>query len=606
MENKSFIKKLTLLFIVLLFSQISFAASNVIDVKISETIYDEVLYNPLKPTSGLFVDNNENRTVYNLTGEIIISNNHPTESVQNIVLNISGITNIYNITNSSGKVSYVTEFNSAGNYMIIMVPDLAPNSNATLSYKINTSNIAPPLNFTTNYSDSKIFAGLDLGVTDRVENILNSTVHPNNCIYGINIIQNALDINQSGVTINFTIDPTSLTGSDASNASVSSDNRTLTWNTLNSNCLYSSNVTDISYIVNTPSEVNYAQNYKFINSTISYYVNTSISTLNLVSIKALTDLDLSFQKYLNTTLDGDNATWKITSNVSSSSNITVNLTEVTLWVSVRNGTGTGFTNPSIHDNDTISGAELLKIYNPNVLLNSSLPQWSNPSNEWYFNYTFTSSPIVWMDIKNNIVNDGIQLTNRTITYDNNSIFIKEIYLVTGYWLQINKNITRLGDNNYNVKITVINLGNSPTPSGQVVQVYNFLPNTFGMTSDFVFSSSPWYNTSNTSEVLNDAIYNGTMYQFALIPNNNPSNSSLDLYGGSSNENNTWSAEFNISGSGEFNYEDLFLTGVDPLHVEEYGATKALSIEGAITFVSDKLGIALGVAAVIIGALALLI
>ena len=97
-----------------------------------------------------------------------------------------------------------------------------------------------------------------------------------------------------------------------------------------------------------------------------------------------------------------------------------------------------------------------------------------------------------------------------------------------------------------------------------------------------------------------------MYQFALIPNGNPSDSSLDLYGGASNENNTWTAEFNVTGSGEFKFDDLFLTGVDPLHVEEYGSTKALSIEGAIGFVSDKLGIALGVAAVIIGSLTLLL
>lgn len=606
--KKGLVQVISLFALFLISFQVVSATSNVIDVKISEAVYDQVTYNPLKASSGLFVDANENRSIYNLTGNIFIKNTHSTEAVENIVLNISGISNIYNITNSAGKVAIVSEFNTASDYMIIKIPDLGAGDNTTLSYIINETKVAPPLNFTSSYSKEKIFAGLPLTVFDNVENVLNSSTYPNNCIYNINITQNTLFVNQSGNLLNFTYDNTSMAGLDASNASFTIDNRTINWNLWNGQCFNSTDKTNISYSVNTPDGINLADNYKFINSTISYNINATVSTLNLNSIRASTDLDLNFQKKINQSLPtGDNATWFVSSNVSSPSNITVNLTQVTLWVSKRNGTGTGFTNPSIHDNDTVSGLELLKTFTPNILLNNTQTPWNtNSSTGWYFNYTLSSSPIVWMDIQHHIVNDGVQITNHSVTYGNNSIYIKEVYIVIGYWLQIEKNITRLSDNNYTITIKVMNLGNSPTPSGQIVQIYNFLPNTFALTSPFVYSNSPWYNTTNTSEVLTDPIYNGTMYQFALIPNSNPSSSSLNLWGGASNQNNTWTATFNVTGSGEFKYDDLFLTGVDPLHVDEYGSTKALSVEGAINFVSDKFGIALGIAAVIIGAIGLLL
>lgn len=601
-------KLIVLLFLILFGLNLTFAATNVIDVTISEYINEEVLYNPLKATTGLFVDANENRSIYLVNGNIFIQNNHATEAVQNIILNITGISNIYNVTNSAGKLSYVSDFNSGSDYMLILIPDLGAGENTTLSYNVNSTTVAPVLNFTSSYSDSKIFGGLALGVTDNVQNVMNSSVYPNTCIYDINITQNALTIIQASGNLNFTYNDTSMGGLDASNASFTANNRTINWNLWAGGCFNSGNLTNINYSVKTPNNLESADDYKFINTTIKYKTNVSTSNIQIAVINASTDLDLSFQKYLNNTLLGDNASWKISANVSSSSDITINLTTVSLWVSTRNGTGTGFTNPSIRDVDTISGSDLLKIYNPGMTLNSSLADWSNTvaNDEWYFNYTFSSSPIVWMDIENSIINDGVQITNKSITYGNNSIYIKEIYLVTGYWLQIFKNITRLGDNNYSVFIEVKNLGTSPTPKNQVVYIYNFLPIGFNLTSSFVFSSSTWYNTTSANETLNDITYNGTMFQYGLLPNSNPTSSSLDAFGGTSNANNTWSVTYNVTGLGEFNFEDLFLTGVDPLHVDEVGSIKALSIEGAYNILSNKLELLLGATAIVIAALAVLL
>jgi hypothetical protein len=133
-----------------------------------------------------------------------------------------------------------------------------------------------------------------------------------------------------------------------------------------------------------------------------------------------------------------------------------------------------------------------------------------------------------MDLTNEIVHDGIQLTNTSVSYGSNSVYIKQLYVATGYWLEITKNITRFGDNNYSIDITVMNLGSSRTPNNQAVIVYNFLPNTFNLTSPFAYSSSTWYTTDETNDTLNDVEYNGTMFQFA-ITETNVFNSSLDIW-----------------------------------------------------------------------------
>jgi len=490
---------------------------------------------------------------------------------------------------------------------MLAIPDLGAGQNTVFRYDINTSKIAPPLNFTSNYSDSRIFAGLPVTITDSISNELNSSLYPTNCIYNINVVENAMSFDSGdGIIQNITFVNNSQSGPDSSNTSISAQNRTLTWNVLAGGCLNSASSTHINYQATTPQNTYQANSYQIINSTTSYNLNDSFSRIDVVSINSLLDVNIDFQKFINSTLTGDNASWGVNSFVSSSSDVDINLTSVSLWVSVRNATGTGFTNPSTIYVDTLSGSTLQTIYTPNILLNSTTGGWNNSAAAWFFNYTYTSaSPIVWMDLNNTIINDGLQLANRSFSYGENQIYIKELYIATGYFLQITRNITRLSDSNYNVFIEVVNLGSSPTPSSQAVQVYNFVPNSFNLTSPFVFSSSSWYTTSSANETLNDPTYNGTMFQFAIMQNNSIQ-ASLDAYGGSQNQNNTWNVTYNLTGQGQFNFDDLFLTGVDPLNVGEYGATQAITLEGAYNFLSSKVEYVLGGVAVLGALLALLI
>ncbi len=595
---KEFSKKLAFLMLIILSFQITFAAVNVIDVQIQEYVHEETTYNPLVTGSGQYFDTNEQNTVYVLNGTITVVNNHPTEAAENIILNLSNVGEIYNLTYNSGSTGFIVSQNSTN--IILAIPDLGAGNISTFTYDINSTNVAPPINVSTTYSDSKVFAGLPITVFDSISNDLG--VLPDTCIYNISVIQDTIPINQSGVMLNYTFDSTSIAGTDSANVVISNLNQTSTWNVIGGGCLNRTNSTDVNYNIDTPAAVNVASSYNMTTSKITYNFNATFSQMSVQSIKAMTDLDLNFDKYLNQTLTGDNATWQITAQTLSQSDISVNLTTVTLWVSTRNGAGGGFTNPAIRDNDTISGADLIQSYNPNVILNSTQSPWDNLGNEWMFNYTFSASPIVWMDVENTIINDGIQLTNQSISYGNNSIYIKQLYLATGYWLEITKNITRLSDNNYNVFVTVINRGTSPTPADQAVQVYNFLPNTFTLTSALITSSSTWYNTVEANQTLSDPTYNGTMYQFALMANANPSNSSLDSYGTGSNINNTWTLSYNVSGSGQFNFDDLFLTGVDPLNVGEVGGTQAVTLDSVYGFISSKVEYSLGIVAISLAAL----
>lgn len=595
----TFLKSLLAFLVMSLFISSIHAASQVLNVEFNEYVEEDVLYNPLNSPSGEYFDTTEQQRKYNLSGQIFVENTHATQAIQNVLLNVTGISDIYNISQIAGSQGYISEFNITQDYMLIYIPDLGAGSNVTFSYKINTSNITPPLNYTSSYSESRIFSGLPITITDVLENTLNSTAFSDTCIYDINVSQLALGLNSSGTILNSTFVPSSLAGSDAGNVVFSANNRTLNWSVLSSGCLTSGNTTDISYDLRTPTGVNSADDYKIVNSTTNYKFNSTFSGVSLSNSYALLDLDLEFEKYLNNTLTGDNATWRITSQAFNPTDINVNLTQVTLWVSQRNGTGTGFTNPALRDSDTITGADLIRSYSPNMLLNSTTGAWNNTGSEWFFNYTFSSSPIVWMDAQNEIIDDGLQMVNRSISYGQNQVYVKEIYIATGYWLQVSKNITRLSDEYFNVKIDVVNLGTSPTPSGQVVQIYNFVPNTFSLNGSIVFSSSPWYTTVSTNETLTDPTYNGTMFQFGLLPSSNPANSSLASYGGSITQNNSWSATYNVTGSGEFAYDDLFLTGADPLNVQEYGSTQSISVEGVYSTIVAKTEYVLaGVAAVV--------
>lgn len=500
----------------------------------------------------------------------------------------------------SGSQGFVTQFNPAENYMILFIPDLGVGNSSVFTYTVNTTLVAPPINLTASYSSSRIFSGLPITITDTVENVMDTGLYTTDtCVSNITVDIFAMTIDNVADLLNVTL--SDLDGTDSSNAVLSGDGRTISWSVLDGACLNSGDSTNIIYDALTPEGIAESGSYEIVNSTMRFEFANSLSRIDVESIVALVDLEIEFEKYLNSTISDDEGVWRISSSVFNPSNIDVNLTQVSHWVSVRDSTGTGFTNPGDFDVDIFTSEILSFNYTPNMILNSTTGNWNSTGDEWFFNYTIDASPIVWMDITSFIIDDGLQLQDRSVSFGDDLIYIRELYIATGYWLQISRNITRLADNEFNVNVTVVNLGTSPTPANQAVLAFNFIPNTFDVTSPFVFSESPFYTTDVAQEDIDEFGYNGTMYQFAIL-GNNPQNVSLAAFNGASNQNNTWSVTYNVTGDGEFNFDDLFLTGVDPLNVGEVGATNYIAMQGVFGYISARTEYVLATAAAILGAL----
>ncbi|MCA9458956.1 MAG: hypothetical protein KC550_00240, partial [Nanoarchaeota archaeon] len=273
-------------------------------------------------------------------------------------------------------------------------------------------------------------------------------------------------------------------------------------------------------------------------------------------------------------------------------NITYDLEAVSFWVSRRQVSGL-FTDPNTVDNDTISNASLINNLNPGITVNKTNP-WTSPY--WVFNYSDIPSPIVWMDINFSITNDGVQIINRSVTQNDNDIYIKEIYLIIGYWLEIEKNITSVGNDTYHVRIDVHNKGNQVTPANTVVTIYDFIPGNFNLNSSLTYSSSTWYNTTSSNNSINGT-YNGTLFQWGLLPTNSLNTSFAQ--GPGVNANTTWSVDYDVVGQGEYQVMDVFITGLDPQQVDGAGSSRAVIVSEVLDRIKSTEGIFAVVASVLL-------
>lgn len=578
------------------------ATSQQILVQFSENVDQQVTYNPLKTGSGIWYDTFENQSIYNITGYLTITNTNPEgKTISDIFLNFSNTQNITLPTWYSGRTGSFIYNDVTSGMIVLHIPELQSGQSSVWMYGINISSIRSPLNLTTNYSDSKLLAGNNITLTDTLENVFDNISGQTTCIYGINLTQVTVPINFSGSMQDYFFLPSTTTGPDSSNVSyVLSTNKTQYWYVWGGSCFNKTNQTNINYGLSTPLNIPKTTHYTMTNTTLKYSLNTTVSHLMLSEIKAIGEAKLDFEKKIvapsHPTLYGSNVTWNVTAYFMTATNISYNLTSVTLWVSRRNVNGS-YTDPNTVDNDTISNATLRVDLSPNSLVNSSL-SWSSPT--WLFNYSDIPSPIVWMKGNFTIQNDGVQLVNRSVIQNGSDIYIKELYLIIGYWLEIEKNVTSLSANNdsYNIKIYVHNKGNQVTPADTVVTVYDFVPSNYNVTSTMVFESSPWYTTATANNNIT-GFYNGTLYQFGLVPTGASGLNTSFAAGPVINENTTWTAEYNISGIGDYKVMDVFITGLDPQQVDGAGSSKSVIVSEIIDRIKSTEGIFAVVASVLL-------
>ncbi|NQZ84273.1 MAG: hypothetical protein HRU03_01020 [Nanoarchaeales archaeon] len=576
-----------------------FALSEQIRVDLIEEVNQKVIYNPLAGvSSGIWSGPNENQSNYTLKGTIIVSNSNPTETISDIYVSFKNTQNISAPIFFEGRDGTLISSNVSSGLIILHIPELNSNENSTWTYWGDVTTIIPPLNLTTFYSDSKVLAGSNLTITDSLKNEMDNFFASDSCISNITLTQVAVPIDFAGTSYNFYFNNgTAVGGSDGGNVSYS-DDQTQTWDVLNGGCLYKNNVTSITYGYNTPGNIPSSNDYILTNTTFSYSINHSLSHLVVQDITAISAAILSIDKSIyaasHPTLYGKNVTWNVTGFFNTDLNISYNLTSVTLWVSQRNVAATSFTDPNTIDNDTISSAPLTINYMPNMIINSTLG-WTSPT--WFFNYSDMPTPIVWADANFSLTNDGVQLIDRSVSREGNDIYIKELYLIIGYWLEIDKNITAAGSDKYHIEVKVHNKGNQVTPSGSIVTVYDFIPSNFVLNGSFIFQSSPWY----TTDVTNNSVigqYNGTLHQWAITPTLGNLNTSF-AQGPTFNENTTWSVNYDVTGSGDYTLLDVFITGLDPQKVDGAGGSTAVIVSEILDRISSTEGIFAAVASVLL-------
>ncbi len=587
-----------LLVVVLFFLSLGvYASEEALNIELSEYVYQEVTYNPLKTGGGIWYDLHENQSYYNLSGYITVTNVNPEGlTLSDIYITFYNTTDITLPVHYAGRNGTFVQNDTSSGVIVLHIPELKAGENSTWYYEINVTSINPPLNFTSNYSDSKVLAGNNITITDTIENVFNNYPYQTNtCIYDINITQVTVPVNFSGTYYDFYFIPSTTTGLDAGNVTYSSDNLTQYWKALNFSCLDKGNKTYITYTISTPLNIPKTTHYKVVNSTLMYKLNETISHVRVTNIRAVSEAQMNVSKRIvgpsHPVLYGSNVTWNVTSSFSVSNNLSYTLESIVLWVSKRNVVGS-YTDPNYIDNDTISGAPLKVVFTPFVEVNKT-NSWI--SSTWLFNYSDIPSPIVWMDVNFTLSNDGIQLINRSITQQGRDIYIKELYLIIGYWLEIEKNVTAINNDTYHVRIFVHNKGNQVTPADTVVTIYDFIPQGFNLSSNFVFSSSPWYNTTVANASIN-GYYNGTLYQFGLIPTNSLNTSFAA--GPDVNENTSWSVDYNVTGVGDYQLTDVFITGLDPMQVDGAGSTKAVIISEVINKLRSREGVFATIASIL--------
>jgi hypothetical protein len=593
------IKKILLMLITVSFcSSAIFAASEQIRVDLIEKVNQKVIYNPLSgdASSGLWAGSNENQSEYSLTGFVIVTNKNPNKTLSDIYVSLTDTTKITLPIFADGRTGIFIGNDTSSGALVLHIPELNPGENSTWQFNGNVSSIIPPLNLTTSYSESKLLAGNTLTLTDVIVNEIDNSTFMDTCISNIILIQKTTPVNFAGSLYNFTFNiSTPITGTDGGNATFD-DNREQTWSLRAGSCLNKTQSESIIYDIVSPYNIPKSTDYIMSNTTFKYDINHTLSTLDVGEIRVISEAQVSFEKAIigpaDPLLYGSNVTWNVTGQFSSGLDITYNLTAVTLWVSQRNVNGS-FTDPNTIDNDTISNVSLSIDYTPNFLVNSTNP-WS--SNGWQFNYSDLPSPIVWLDVNYTIANDGAQLIDRSISREGNDIYIKELYLIVGYWLEINKNISALDEDNYHIRIDVHNKGNQVTPGGSIVTIYDFIPSNFNLNGSFDFSSSGWYGTGESNNSIIGE-YNGTLHQWAIIPSNilNTSFAQGPVF----NENTTWSVDYNVTGSGDYTLLDVFITGLDPQKVDGAGSTKSVVVSEILDRISSVEGIFAAVASVLL-------
>jgi len=457
-------------------------------------------------------------------------------------------------------------------FTVLFIPELRPGQQTTFAYNVSSLFVEPPLDINTTYTnpqyETKVLAGEYFGIRDVATNVAQV-----GALTIVNITIEGLSVNVSNGSLwelhNFTLHNLSNTGDYQWVFGNGTNDRLWSWLT-NNGTIGIGESYNISYLVRAPDTVPTSGTYAAIQQNLTYFINATASRVGVDDVRARADLNFTASKQIispQDALENTNVTWRSVPAVSANTNINFTLERVTLWVT------------STLDPNIVS-YNLREEYYPAQQIG---PGVSWIGQQWLFNFTDGSNsvtsppPIVWIKPYWIIENANNQILNQSFTQNGTDTYIKYIYVVNGYWLEVEKNVTSVTDTMYNIQTVVRNIGNGHTPQNLTVTVFDFIPAAFTP-----YNFTPGFN--NASNVSGQ--FEGTAYQWdvglrtsiatSFAPRGDPSG--LDTY----------YLNYSVNGTGEFRVSDLYIVGLDPRQVDGANAFTGVAIVSAIASTSKEL------------------
>lgn len=459
------------------------------------------------------------------------------------------------------------------NYAVLHIPQLRPGNFSVFDYAINSISVDAPLNITTEYTNpefnTKVLAGEKFGIRITAGNI--ATVGN---LEDVNITLRAeqVDVINGSVTetFNFTIHNLS------DNVSISDDytnvdnssNRTWYW-PVNGGTIALGEDHNISFQIRAPDTVATSNTYLALTQLLAYRIPTTASELEVGEVRARAGIRFNESKRIvspQDSADNRNVTWGSDPNVGTDKNITFTLEKVSLWVT------------EVRDPNQRTGIET-DYFPTSYDFNQTTP-WNGGT--WYFNFTDGSQadsppPIIWMKPYWIIKNTDNQIVNSSVTVNGTDLYMNYIYVVGGYWLEVDKQVIDTGDGQYNISTQVYNRGNGHTPQNMTVTVYDFIAENFDA---YNFNPGP----GNASNVTGE--FGGVAYQWDVGLRTNISTSFSPR--GSADGLDEWNMSYQVNGSGDFQVSDLYIVGLDPRLVDGANTYEGVAVISAIASTSREI------------------
>lgn len=554
-----------------------------INVTITEEVFQETSF------AENFTLTEWQKTCYS-EGTVNITNPN-TETIYDIYISFTNTDGLStNFTHDSATKFGNQTTGAPGSIIVLNVPELRSGNYSVFTYNISCMGLDPPVNLMTNYTsighsmNRKVLAGYNWTVDQTVRNDNPISMD----ITNLNITIIAENVTWESNDFPFSLEELYAVG-DYTNVSGNGTSSIKWWWTPRGGVLPWQQNESISFRVRAPYSVPFTATYLAIREVVNYEVSTLLSNLTIVDINATAQVDFDFEKRIVEPADNTeshNVTWEISPTISVPVNITYNLNAVTLWVTEN----LDITNTTENTNWGLLQNNMTGFP---TQINMSVGWTGTP---WYFNYTDGTDnsnppPIVWMKPEHLIANQYGQIVNYSTSVAGNDIYLKYIYVIHGYWLEVSKNITNIGEDQYQIDILVENIGNGWTPNGTYVTVYDYVPQEFGMWDIQPAAYDCPGSACQTAAVgTAGAQFYGDSFRWniqwkdginaSLGPKRGPDATGWTNY--------SWNVSYKVNGTGPYRVTDLYVVGLDPLKVDGAFTSPIITIISGIQTYSNEI------------------